>query len=113
MRAQNVTRKNKHEILIIFKSIAYVSENALTTQVTLFLVCTTYASPIIIIIAIVAAIVGIGLAILLIWKLLTSIKDAREFKNFQKESANAKWQAVSSRMFFLYITQNSVLGMRV
>ena len=47
-----------------------------------------------VIIGIIAAIVLIGLVILLLWKLFTSIKDAREFKNFQKESQNAKWQAV-------------------
>ena len=48
-----------------------------------------------IIIGIIAAIVGIGLAILLIWKLLTSIKDAREYKQWQKEVQSAKWETVS------------------
>jgi len=47
-----------------------------------------------IILVIIAVIVGIGLAILLIWKLLTSIKDAREYKNFQKESQNAHFSSV-------------------
>ena len=50
-----------------------------------------------VILGIIAGIVLIGLALLLIWKLVTSIKDAREFKNFQKETQNAKWQAVSWR----------------
>uniref|UniRef100_F6QBL6 Integrin beta n=1 Tax=Ciona intestinalis TaxID=7719 RepID=F6QBL6_CIOIN len=61
--------------------------------------CTTYANPVYIIIGIIAAIVGIGLAILLIWKLLTSIKDAREYKNFQKESQNPKWQGGENPIF--------------
>uniref|UniRef100_H2YJU8 Integrin beta n=1 Tax=Ciona savignyi TaxID=51511 RepID=H2YJU8_CIOSA len=62
-------------------------------------VCKTYANPVYIIIGIIAAIVGIGLAILLIWKLLTSIKDAREYKNFQKESQNPKWQGGENPIF--------------
>ena len=79
-------------------------EAALTNEVSdirvkgenyfLFSVCQPYANPLHIILGIIAAIVGIGLAILLIWKLLTSIKDAREFKNFQKESQNPRWQGV-------------------
>lgn len=54
-----------------------------------------YANPMYIIIGIIAAIVGIGLAILLIWKLLTSIKDAREYKQWRKEVQTAKWETVS------------------
>ncbi|XP_076824763.1 integrin beta-3-like [Clavelina lepadiformis] len=62
-------------------------------------ICAAYANPMYIIIGIIAAIVGIGLAILLIWKLLTSIKDAREFKNFQKESQNPKWEGGENPIF--------------
>uniref|UniRef100_H2YJU2 Integrin beta n=1 Tax=Ciona savignyi TaxID=51511 RepID=H2YJU2_CIOSA len=72
--------------------------SVLFVQISEFL-CKTYANPVYIIIGIIAAIVGIGLAILLIWKLLTSIKDAREYKNFQKESQNPKWQGGENPIF--------------
>nr|CAB3257355.1 integrin beta-1 [Phallusia mammillata] len=61
--------------------------------------CITSIDPTYIIIGIIAAIVGIGLAILLIWKLLTSIKDAREYKNFQKDAQNPKWQGGENPIF--------------
>lgn len=62
-------------------------------------VCPSYANPMYIIIGIIAAIVGIGLAILLIWKLLTSIKDAREYKQWQKEVQSAKWETGGNPIF--------------
>ncbi|PIO16382.1 hypothetical protein AB205_0165150, partial [Aquarana catesbeiana] len=42
---------------------------------------------------VVAGIVLIGLALLLIWKLLIMIHDKREFAKFEKEKMNAKWDA--------------------
>lgn len=44
---------------------------------------------------VVAGIVLIGLALLLIWKLLMIIHDRREFAKFEKEKMNAKWDTVS------------------
>jgi protocadherin alpha len=44
-----------------------------------------------IVLAVIAAIVLIGLAILLLWKLFTSIHDRREFARFEKERMMAKW----------------------
>lgn len=46
---------------------------------------------------VVAGIVLIGLALLLIWKLLMIIHDRREFAKFEKEKMNAKWDTVSLR----------------
>lgn len=39
--------------------------------------------------------VVIGLAGLLLWKLLTTIYDRREFAKFENERLTAKWNAVS------------------
>ncbi|KAK0178527.1 hypothetical protein PV327_007409 [Microctonus hyperodae] len=44
-----------------------------------------------IVLGVIAAIVLIGLAFLLLWKLLTTIHDRREFARFEKERMNAKW----------------------
>ncbi|XP_017782378.1 PREDICTED: integrin beta-PS-like [Nicrophorus vespilloides] len=44
-----------------------------------------------IVLGVIAAIVFIGLAILLLWKLLTTIHDRREFAKFEKERMMAKW----------------------
>lgn len=48
---------------------------------------------------VVAGIVLIGLALLLIWKLLMIIHDRREFAKFEKEKMNAKWDTVSQEAF--------------
>lgn len=48
---------------------------------------------------VVAGIVLIGLALLLIWKLLMIIHDRREFAKFEKEKMNAKWDTVSQETF--------------
>lgn len=47
-----------------------------------------------IVLGVIAAIVLVGLAILLLWKLLTTIHDRREFARFEKERMNAKWDTV-------------------
>jgi len=44
-----------------------------------------------IVLGVIAAIVLIGLAMLLLWKLLTTIHDRREFARFEKERMMAKW----------------------
>lgn len=48
-----------------------------------------------IILSVIALIVLIGLAILLLWKLFTTIHDRREFARFEKERMMAKWDTVS------------------
>lgn len=48
-----------------------------------------------VILAVIAAIVLIGLALLLLWKLLTTIHDRREFARFEKERMMAKWDTVN------------------
>ena len=47
-----------------------------------------------IVIGVIVGIVLIGLALLLIWKLLTTIQDRREFAKFEKERMMAKWDTV-------------------
>lgn len=56
----------------------------------------------------IAAIVLMGLAILLLWKLLTTIHDRREFARFEKERMMAKWDTVNTEkiMKFLYVIAN-------
>lgn len=47
-----------------------------------------------IVLGVIAAVVLIGLALLLLWKLLTTIHDRREFAKFEKERMMAKWDTV-------------------
>lgn len=47
-----------------------------------------------VILGVIAVIVLMGLAILLVWKLLTTIHDRREFAKFEKERMMAKWDTV-------------------
>ncbi|KAL5278574.1 ITGB1 family protein [Megaselia abdita] len=44
-----------------------------------------------IILMVIGAIVLIGLALLILWKVLTTIHDRREFARFEKERENARW----------------------
>lgn len=44
-----------------------------------------------IVLGVVCGIVAVGLALLLIWKLFTTIHDRREYAKFEKERKNAKW----------------------
>ena len=53
-----------------------------------------------IVLGVIAAIVLIGLAILLLWKILTTIHDRREFARFEKERMMAKFDTV--RFFLTY-----------
>lgn len=62
-----------------------------------FTECPTGPDIIPIVAGVVAGIVLIGLALLLIWKLLMIIHDRREFAKFEKEKMNAKWDTVSCR----------------
>jgi len=54
--------------------------------------CEDYFNPTVVIIGVMAAVVGIGIAALLIWKGYTSMKDAAEYKNFIRESQNVKFE---------------------
>lgn len=47
------------------------------------------------ILALISSIVLIGMALLFLWKLLTTIHDRREFARFEKERRSAKWDTVS------------------
>jgi len=46
-----------------------------------------------IILGVIAGIIGIGLALLLIWKLLATIQDRRDFAKFEKDRQNPKWDS--------------------
>ncbi|XP_028290114.1 integrin beta-1-like isoform X1 [Gouania willdenowi] len=58
-----------------------------------------------IIAGVVVGIVLIGLALLLIWKLLMIIQDRREFAKFEKEKQNAKWDTQENPIYKSPINQ--------
>lgn len=49
----------------------------------------------VVLLSVAGAILFLGLAALLIWKLLVTIHDRREFAKFEEERARAKWETVS------------------
>lgn len=53
-----------------------------------------------IILGVIAGIILIGLILLLIWKLLVTIHDQREYAKFEKERQQAKWDMVSELSTF-------------
>ena len=56
-----------------------------------------------IVIGVIVGIVIIGLALLLIWKLLTTIQDRREVAKFNEERMNAKWETVCIFTIILFL----------
>ncbi|KAJ8395062.1 hypothetical protein AAFF_G00040130 [Aldrovandia affinis] len=61
--------------------------------------CPTGPDIIPIVAGVVAGIVLIGLALLLIWKLLMIIHDRREFAKFEKEKLNARWDTQDNPIY--------------
>ncbi|XP_065118246.1 integrin beta-1-like [Paramisgurnus dabryanus] len=57
-----------------------------------------------IVVGLVAGIVLIGLALLLIWKLLMVVHDRREFAKFEKEKMNAKWDTGDNPIYRSAVT---------
>ncbi|XP_072179655.1 integrin beta-1-B-like [Diadema setosum] len=56
-------------------------------------ICPSAAGMLWVILGIIIGIILVGLALLLIWRLLTYIHDRREFQQFEKERANPTWEA--------------------
>ncbi|XP_014224421.1 integrin beta-PS-like isoform X1 [Trichogramma pretiosum] len=52
-----------------------------------------------IVLGVIGAVVLIGMALLLVWKLLTTIHDRREFARFEKERMMAKWDASENPIY--------------
>jgi len=52
-----------------------------------------------IVLGVIGAIVAVGLALLLMWKVLTTIHDRREYARFEKERGMAKWDAGENPIF--------------
>lgn len=55
-----------------------------------------------VLLSVAGAILFLGLAALLIWKLLITIHDRREFAKFEEERARAKWDTVSGASWCLF-----------
>lgn len=52
-----------------------------------------------VLLSVTGAILLIGLAALLIWKLLITIHDRREFARFEEEKARAKWDTTHNPLY--------------
>jgi len=61
--------------------------------------CTKPVNVLAVILGVIGGIILIGLILLLIWKLLVTIHDRREFARFEKERANARWDMVRDSRF--------------
>lgn len=62
-------------------------------------VCPKEAEALAVILGVVGGVLGVGLALLLIWKLLATIQDRREFAKFEKERQNAQWDTGENPIF--------------
>ncbi|TKC47156.1 hypothetical protein EI555_009139, partial [Monodon monoceros] len=91
--AVNCTYKNEEDCVVRFqyyedssgKSILYVVEEP---------ECPKGPDILVVLLSVMGAILLIGLATLLIWKLLITIHDRKEFAKFEEERARAKWDTV-------------------
>lgn len=77
-------------------------------------VCPKEAEALAVILGVVGGVLGVGLALLLIWKLLATIQDRREFAKFEKERQNAQWDTGENPIFKQATTtfQNPTYGGR-
>ncbi|XP_057188989.1 integrin beta-1-like isoform X1 [Triplophysa rosa] len=84
----------------------YATRNDSTVEVHVAeeLECPSGPDIIPIVAGVVAGIVLIGLALLLIWKLLMVIHDRREFAKFEKEKMNAKWDTGENPIYKSAVT---------
>ena len=54
-----------------------------------------------IILGVIGGIVVLGVIALLIWKLVTTLHDRREFAKFEKERQQAQWNTVSCTLWYV------------
>jgi integrin beta 1 len=73
----------------------YDDENKFVVRVQKTKECPPVLNILGIILGVIGAVVAIGFALLLLWKLFTIIHDRREFARFEKERQMAKWDTVS------------------
>ncbi|XP_038610606.1 integrin beta-3 isoform X2 [Tachyglossus aculeatus] len=96
--AVNCTYKDENDCVVRFqysedssgKSILYVENEP---------DCPKGPDILVVLLSVMAAILFIGLATLLIWKLLITIHDRREFAKFEEERARAKWDTANNPLY--------------
>lgn len=62
-------------------------------------VCPKEAEALAVILGVVGGVLGVGIALILIWKLLATIQDRREFAKFEKDRQNAQWDTGENPIF--------------
>ncbi|XP_026061497.1 integrin beta-1-like isoform X2 [Carassius auratus] len=87
-----------------FFTYATRNDNTVVVHVAEELECPSGPDIIPIVAGVVTGIVLIGLALLLIWKLLMIIHDRREFTKFEKEKMNAKWDTGENPIYKSAVT---------
>ncbi|XP_060070734.1 integrin beta-PS-like [Ylistrum balloti] len=76
---------------IFFFSYDYGPNNELMIKAQETKECPKQVNVLAIVLGVIGGIVAVGLAILLVWKLVTTISDKRELARFEKETQDAKW----------------------
>ncbi|CAE1317962.1 ITGB1 [Acanthosepion pharaonis] len=78
---------------VVFYTYEYVNRHELYIEVQEKKVCPTSVNVMTIVVGVIIGIVAVGLALLLIWKLITTIQDHRELAKFENERNKAQWNA--------------------
>uniref|UniRef100_A0A3P8WGT8 Integrin beta n=1 Tax=Cynoglossus semilaevis TaxID=244447 RepID=A0A3P8WGT8_CYNSE len=96
--AVNCSYKDENDCVVHFQYHEDESGNSI-----LFVVkepeCPEGANILVVLMATAGAIILLGLAALLIWKLLVTIHDRREFAKFEEERAKAKWDTANNPLY--------------
>lgn len=76
------------------------------------LICPEPVNALLVVGGVIGGIIGIGLLLLLIWKLLTTIHDKREYAKFEQERQKAKWEEGENPLYKKAVTetQNPTYG---
>ncbi|KAJ7992311.1 hypothetical protein DPEC_G00277210 [Dallia pectoralis] len=95
--AVNCTYKDEDDCVEHFQY--YEDDNGRSTLYVMELDCPKGTDIVVVLMAVAGAILFLGLAGLLIWKLLVTIHDRREFAKFEEEKAKAKWDTGNNPLY--------------
>jgi hypothetical protein len=94
-QCQKRTRDNDCDIIFTYERIDGEDDEELVFKIAKAnRICAQKADLFIGSISVIAGVILVGLALLLIWKLITEILDRKEFARFQKELNKANWDQV-------------------
>ncbi|KAL4659297.1 integrin beta-3 [Arapaima gigas] len=96
--AVNCTYKDENDCVVHFQYYEDVSSKSILSIIK-EAECPKGPDTLVVLMSVMGAILLLGLGALLVWKLLITIHDRREFTKFEEERARAKWEAGNNPLY--------------